>query len=244
MGLGQGFRSARREMGQRPAQRGGAPVRKRSSAFLQGERLTPAGDAFTVVILGVPRGGTTMVAGVAQRCGLFIGDNLPGNLEDQRFVRNDASGLDEIVSQSNQLRNVWGWKYPRAADYLIELLPKLRNPRLVMVWRDPLATASRGISRGDPVENSLKRVVLFQTRNVRLMQEADCPILHVSYEKAISDPLPFAETLAAFIGGSTPADTQELIAFMEPGSYKPVKSNETDAPTQFVPAVATALGSL
>jgi len=246
MGLRQGFRSARREMGQKPRQSGDAPVRKRGAAFLHGERLAPTADAFTVVILGVPRGGTTMVAGVAQRCGLFIGDNLPGNLEDQRFVRSDASGLEAVVSQSNQRRKIWGWKYPRAADYLTELLPTLRNPRLVMVWRDPLAIASRGISRGDSVDKSLKRVVSLQTKNIRLMQEADCPILHVSYEKAISDPLPFAETLATFIGGSVPADTQELIAFMEPGSYKPVKNIEIDPSSHFVPAAAAAaaLGSL
>jgi len=246
MGLREGFRSARREMGQRPAQRGGAPVSKRSPSFLQGEQLAPTSDAYTVVILGVPRGGTTMVAGVAQRCGLFIGDNLPGNLEDPRFVRSDASGLEDVVAESNQKRKIWGWKYPRAADYLSELLPKLRNPRLVVVWRDPLATASRGISRGDTVDKSLKRVVSFQTKNIRLIQEANCPILHVSYERAISEPLSFAETLAGFIGGSMPADTQELIAFMEPGSYKPVKNIEVEAPPspRIVPAAAAALGSL
>jgi len=204
--------------------------RQKGPALLQGDQLAPNTDAFTVVILGVPRGGTTMVAGVAQRCGLFIGDNLPANLEDQRFVRNDASGLDEIVSQSNQQRSVWGWKYPRAADYLSELLPKLRNPRLVMIWRDPLAIASRGVSRGDTVERSLRRVASLQSQNIRLIQEARCPILHVSYEKAISDPLPFIESLATFIGGSPPADMQELLAFMEPGSYKPVQGEQLSAP--------------
>jgi hypothetical protein len=68
----------------------------------------------------------------------------------------------------------------------------------------------------------LRRVAAIQRKNFLLMQEANCPILHVSYEKAIRQPLPFIEALAAFIGGKPPADMQDLIAFMEPGTYKPV----------------------
>jgi hypothetical protein len=215
--------SQRNLAAERRRRRRNGPRQKRSPVILQGGQLSPDTDAFTVVILGVPRGGTTMVAGVAQRCGLFIGDNLLGNLEDQRFVRADAAELEATVLGCNEMRKVWGWKYPRAADYLSELLPKLRNPRLVMVWRDPVAAASRSISRGDPVALALKRMTAIQNKNLRLVQEASCPILHVSYERAIREPLPFIEALVEFIGGKLPAEMQELVAFMEPGSYKPVE---------------------
>src|SRR5687768_64110 len=111
-------------------------VDKRNPAILQGRRLAPDSDTFTVVILGVPRGGTTMVAGVAKRCGLSIGSRLPGNLEDPDFSISDVGRMERTIVARNASMKVWGWKYPRAASYLPELLPKLRNPRIIMVWRD------------------------------------------------------------------------------------------------------------
>ena len=41
-------------------------------AFQNGP-IGPESNDFTVCILGVPRGGTTMTAGIVQRCGLWIG---------------------------------------------------------------------------------------------------------------------------------------------------------------------------
>lgn len=215
---------------------------------LQGATLSPETEAWTVVILGLPRGGTTMVAGVAQRCGLFIGENLLGNLEDRAFVRPDAAGLDQIIHARNSAMDVWGWKYPRAADYLLQLLPKLRNPRVVMVWRDLLAAANRSISRGEPVGAALRRAALIQRKNLQLVEQAECPILHVSYEKAVREPRPFVEALAAFIGGKPPADMQELLSFMEPGSYKPIdgsaRSNRNRRAAKSWPLLSSPLNPL
>ncbi|MPZ55560.1 MAG: hypothetical protein GEU91_03485 [Rhizobiales bacterium] len=195
-------------------------------ALVQGRRLAPDTDTLTVAILGVPRGGTTMVAGAAIRCGLPIGTSLPGNLEDPDFVGGDLARLEAAVVKRNASLKVWGWKYPRAAGYLPHLLPKLRNPRIVMVWRDLMATAARRIARGDPIYDVFLTASRIQKRNLALMAAAPCPILHVSYEKAILDPEPFVEMLAAFVGGKLPADMNELRAFMQPGSYKPVESSE------------------
>jgi len=64
------------------------------------------------------------------------------------------------------------------------------------------------------------------------MSAHPCHILHVSYEKAILDPEPFVQMLAAFVGGSPPADMDELRAFMEPGSYKPPDDVESAQPVE------------
>jgi hypothetical protein len=164
-----------------------------------------------------------MVAGVARRCGLWIGENLLGNLEDPAFVSGDLPRLEATVVARNSSMKVWGWKYPRAASYLPQLLPKLRNPRIVMVWRDLVATVARRVARGEPLEQALLSASRQQTRNLRLAVTKPCPILHVSYEKAVLSPKPFVEILAEFIGGKPPLDMNELYAFMEPGSYKPIE---------------------
>jgi len=195
----------------------------RGPVVLQGRSLAPESDTYTICILGIPRGGTTMVAGVAMRCGLFIGRGLPVNLEDQDFVHKDIKHMEGAVAQRNATMKAWAWKYPRAAFYLPELLPKLRNPRIVMVWRDLLAAASRGVANGSTPQESLLTASRIQSRNLKLMAETQHPILHVSYEKAMRDPVPFVEALAAFVGGGVPADMDEVVRFMEPASYKPVE---------------------
>lgn len=198
---------------------------KRMPALAQGQPLIPDVDAFTVIILGVPRGGTTMVAGVAKRCGLSIGDNLPGNLEDPDFSQtagHDVAQMEAAAARRNAVMKVWGWKYPRAASYLPALLPKLRNPRIVMVWRDLMATAARNVARGKPIRESLRAASRIQAKNIELVEADPCPILHVSYEKAVRDPAAFVHILADFIGSKPPADMEEVCAFMEPGSYKPI----------------------
>jgi len=165
-----------------------------------------------------------MVAGVAQRCGLFIGADLLGNLEDKNFVNQNLQHMTAVVAERNAAMKIWGWKYPRATDYLDELLPKLRNPRLIVVWRDLLAASARRIARGESLSQSLAMTSRIQQKNLRLTQQVTCPVLHVSYEKAIRSPIPFAEAMAAFVGGALPSDLAELVSFMEPGSYKPVGS--------------------
>ena len=61
-----------------------------SSLYLRG--LTSDSDAAAVdqnqktfIIFGVPRGGTTMVARVAEQLGVSMGSGLPSNYEDDEF---------------------------------------------------------------------------------------------------------------------------------------------------------------
>src|SRR5437588_9464001 len=108
-------------------------------AVICGGLIDPAERQYTVIILGMPRGGTTVVAGVAQRCGLFIGSKLPINLEDPDFSHVPIQTMRESIAKRNETFDAWGWKYPAAARYVDKLIPDLRNPRLIVVWRDLVA---------------------------------------------------------------------------------------------------------
>ncbi len=176
----------------------------------------------TIAIFGVPRGGTTLVAGLVRRCGIDIGDNLPVNLEDPVFTRNQPEELKAEIEKRNASRDVWGWKFPRAGVYLPKIQDKLRNPRYIVVWRDLLANARRINKRGSPIVEALQHAHRIQAQNIAFLESTPHPALLISYEKAVLDPIQATAELSLFVGGTMPADIDELVRFARPGEYKPV----------------------
>jgi len=184
----------------------------------------------TVVCMGTPRGGTSMVAGAIKGLGVFMGDGLKPNVEDPLFnpdVDRELSfeafkaRLPQVIAARNDAHRVWGWKYPRANRYLEGILPLLRNPQLVIVHRDPVPATIRGKPGGDIAAlKELRRRLRMELDNLKLAQEAKCPALMVSYERAAKSPEDFVTRLADFLQVEPPADLSPLLAFMEPGSYK------------------------
>lgn len=186
----------------------------------------------TYVVFGVPRGGTTMIAGVARLCGLDIGDNLPKNCEDPAFnfdvllksmSREEAiAAMAATVAERNEGRTVWGWKFPAAGRYLQGLKDSLREPHLICVFRDPAATFTRNVRRGVDPFTALKRAEEMQRRNVQILSDWQVPSLVISYEKAVKQPEATVEAMAGFLGRPQPSDMRAVVEYMQPGDYKPV----------------------
>jgi len=189
----------------------------------------------TFVTFGTPRGGTTMVAGILRLLGLWIGEDLPNNGEDQAFNldthRDDPEGfiarLPAEVAARDARHDRWGWKYPRAAIYLDDLLGRLRAPSLIVVLRDPLAGTLRTIpaEAPDQSDRAIKAMRLrqkWQGQNIALATAGRCPALLVSYEKAVLNPEAFQAELAHFCDLPAPdaALTARIRDFMRPGTYK------------------------
>lgn len=181
-------------------------------------------DRRTVVVFGIPRGGTTMMAGVVQRCGIWIGDGLPGNLEDPDFVKQDTAHMVAAIKARDAKRKIWGFKYPAAGRFLADLHNELTNPFYIVVWRDVMAAGMRELRGGEvSLAEALHRKHRLQAQNLQFARSIAAPFLFVSYERAISHPLELAQATADFVGGHMPKDQDEYISFMEPESYKPVK---------------------
>ena len=185
----------------------------------QGESVSSQEPA-TVVVFGVPRGGTTMMAGVVARCGVDIGSDLPVNLEDQAFVSRSNEQMIETIRERNASKSLWGWKFPRAALYLPAIHQEIRNPHYIMVWRDALSSRLRPISNGREVALALENAHKMQKQNIDILKTVPGKYLLVSYEKSILDPQGLAEQVASFIGVDVPRHMEELIEFMRPGTYK------------------------
>lgn len=184
----------------------------------------------TVVCLGTARGGTSMVAGAMVGLGVPMGTNLPVNIEDPAFnpdqhdvtLESFVRGLPPVITERNSEYVLWGWKFPRAAAYLRDIAGQLRNLHLVVVMRDPIPASLRAL-KGDIAAIPILVVqdqARMQARNMRLVEDLNCPTLLVSYERASNRPRVFLDELAAFLNLDVPADPSAIIEFMKPGSYK------------------------
>ncbi|SEL40952.1 hypothetical protein SAMN05443999_105128 [Roseovarius azorensis] len=210
-----------------------APSASRKRSFILSEGKRPGTDdpQRTYVIFGMPRGGTTMVAGVAALLGLDIGQDLPRNLEDPAFNLDVQHGTYETklasirrtIAWRNTEQLVWGWKFPNAARYLPKLADDIANPHLIIVFRDfPAESYRMHDHKGGSIEDLLGTYI----RRLRQIKEVialyKCPKMFLSYEKCIAEPDHFIDELRAFLGTTPPGPEAhaQIKAFMNPGSYK------------------------
>jgi pimeloyl-ACP methyl ester carboxylesterase len=199
---------------------------ERSSAIVP--VFTPADGQLsphrTHVCFGVARGGTSAVAGTMQRLGIFMGHDLPNNYEDPRFGPGQSQArMRETIIERNAVHDVWGWKFPAASNYLEGLSKDLRNPHLVVVFRD-IAATMKGHMRWHNREIALAahEILLQQQKNWFLVERWRVPTLLVSYEKAILAPHLFVQQLAGHLGRPVPEgeDLERIVEFLAPGAYK------------------------
>ena len=155
-----------------------------------------------------------MIANVVRSMGIYLGENLPVNLEDNEFNWDVLGRLDpeptraqklasiqQAIRDRNSKHDVWGWKYPRIDSYFKDISSEIENPMLVCVFRDIVASTWRGVvRRNQPPANALRRALELQSNNLSLIQASGIPALLVSYEKAIADPLQLASSLSQFLG--------------------------------------------
>ena len=194
----------------------------------------------TFIIFGVPRGGTTMIARVAEQLGVGMGARLPSNYEDDEFnydkmsdaLKEDpklmARALLRAINRRNGRHDVWGWKYPRAHLYLPLIIKQVRNPHLICVLRDPVASSLRPLTRKRVQKEGkaqlptrvIKQHLSWQLKNIEQIHKFNKPTFLCSYEKAILDPPGFVADLSAFIDlRKDQQSLNEAVQQIRPGGY-------------------------
>lgn len=182
----------------------------------------------TICVLGTPRGGTSMIAGILRKIGIVMGDDIDeANNEDRSFLVHGGvraiffkperteekarylAHAAELVRSRNAAHDVWGWKDPMAASYIADLNPHLRNPFFIFVTRDPGAVAQRErIEERVTIRHWLLAYIkvaseAYATIASFIAQRAR-PTLLVSYERALRAPLAAGHAIADFVGVKPP----------------------------------------
>lgn len=189
----------------------------------------PSGSAMlsaarTIVVSGVARSGTSMVARVLQAAGVFMGQQLDDVVfEDNElaplFETPDQARMLDLVRQRNRDRAIWGFKRPNLHLQTSPIIDMLRNPFVVLTMRDPVAIAERSaIAEQQDVQPELATAAENLLGIVRFADRLTCPVLLISYEKAVRQPDRFVERLLDFCGINLPASAHlPLIELIEPG---------------------------
>lgn len=176
----------------------------------QAEKTVLAADQpLTVIVSGVGRSGTSMVAKVLDAIGIPMGktDNL-AVYEDQEFLRAllffDFTHMAKLIDTRNTAHIRWGFKFASIQNHILPpQLLKFRNPHLILVMRDPVAIASRSaFSDGErqTPEEAIANVAQQSFDMMSLIQKAECPTLLMSYEKFVSFPDNAIDSIASFCG--------------------------------------------
>lgn len=154
----------------------------------------------TIVVLGVERGGTSMVAGVLRALGVDLGRRAGLNHEDPLFLRDGERHLRRVIAQRNEEADVWGFKMPKAVFHLDLLEETLRNPYYVIVHRNLAAIADSWQQRGaGSYLDTLDRALEYHTRLNAHCRKTSRPVMLVNYERAAKDPAAMVEELTAFL---------------------------------------------
>ncbi|HEX5325914.1 MAG TPA: hypothetical protein VFW75_04530 [Acetobacteraceae bacterium] len=161
----------------------------------------------TIIVSGLGRSGTSMVATLLAELGIISADDAyEETLDDREFLHllkfRQVDEFRTAIAQRNQRSSVWGFKLPSIHGYLEppDLLA-FRNPRLVITVRDVVAVAERHAiaEHADPL------LSFFEAADgladlIRFLRAVICPTLLVSYEKAVSLHDEFITALCQFCG--------------------------------------------
>ncbi len=184
----------------------------------------------TVCVLGVPRGGTSMIAGIVRKLGVFMGDDIDGSTnEDMRLLAHRGrrelftnpaliterqefmSTATKTVLERNDKFPVWGWKDPLSPYYLPDLMSGLRNPVFIMVARDLAAIAQRekieeNVAKPQRLLAYMANAIDGYSRCIDLVNGRSRPTILISYERALRSPREVGFAIQEFLAVEPPAD--------------------------------------
>ncbi|NNC78533.1 MAG: hypothetical protein HKN94_00105 [Acidimicrobiales bacterium] len=161
----------------------------------------------TYIVLGLARGGTTMVAKVLEALGVFMGNDAGNVVGEDRALSDAIESGDQVAAQAiidayNADHDVWGFKRPNIVSHLTTLGVELRSPHFVIVMRDIFSIANRNLISvfKDPITDM--RDSLHHLEDLVSFVEANQsqPMFFLSYERVLGDPREFVIDFADFCG--------------------------------------------
>jgi hypothetical protein len=159
----------------------------------------------TIIVTGVARSGTSLIAALLKAADVFMGEFLYDVVnEDAHMLEllrsRDRTLLKQLIRQRNGKHASWGFKIPNLNAYLKpDDLSLFRNPHLVIVCRDPVAVAVRNAlsEHYSEMEAMFNATTAMQALSY-FVQRTQCPVLLLSYEKALSFPNTVIDSLMGF----------------------------------------------
>jgi hypothetical protein len=182
----------------------------------------------TFIVTGLQRSGTSLVADLLRRAGLFIGSQInDAVLEDEEIAgaldTRNLEALQQIIARRNANHAVWGFKFPTLCDALGPGdLALFDRPRVIITFRDPVSIAVRtSLSEYQEPMRALRDVAINQAAMMAFAEALTCPSLLLSYEKALMFPDDAIDAVLRFCAIPRTAELHaRLRAVIEPNSQR------------------------
>lgn len=166
----------------------------------------------TIVITGVARGGTSLVASICHHLGIPMGKSGPRyeNPWLQRAVlASNLGAMQTFIDVINNHWLVWGWKLPALTNHLEAIQDCVRNPHLIFVFKDPSAVAFRKTQVRTLQDSAVfvkhvGRALAHYQRMQKFAAQSGARCLLVSFERAAKDMPGAVSEIAEFCGISNP----------------------------------------
>ncbi len=163
----------------------------------------------TVVVLGCPRGGTSMVAGVLRELEIPMGEKInPGNHEDTDFLTDDIGHIRKTIEERNEKYSMWGWKVPDTIHYLDQIVDDLRDPCYIVIYRN-LQSVANSIHRYHNeigVTDALLLAESYYTKINEFISKSEAPVMLVNFEEALQDKENVVEHIVQFLNPGSGAE--------------------------------------
>ncbi len=198
--------------------------------FRKGTALA-GGVPRTLIVLGPARGGTTMAAQMLHDLGIFMGQDLNSTYQDAVMsqisralfhgqIDVDHPVIEQALRRRDQEFDVWGWKFP--THVFERLYAKARNPHMIVIFRDPVAIATRdSVSNGYNFEACFERALEQISNFAKFVLSTSSPCLVLSYERSLTNKSELVDALLYFAGTTASQEARNLaVQRARPGSIR------------------------
>ncbi len=179
----------------------------------------------TFIVIGVARGGTSVIAGALDKLGVFTGEkSVQPVFEDVKlataFENNDLSEAKKIIELYDQDHDIWAFKRPASIKYIDELHKMCRNPIYLFVFKDIFSIANRNnISMKQDIINGLQNAHSSYAKILDfLSKKKNINAFLFSYEKVMNNKESFIDVLINAIGKENISNKEKkaVLNFIEP----------------------------
>lgn len=170
----------------------------------------------TIIVVGVARGGTSIVAGALYHLGVPMERATSPVFEDMRlsaaFEKNSKEKFESVIKAYNEKHDTWAWKRPSTLHQLSRITRKVRNPHFIFVFRDMLSVANRNtISMNKGIQWGLQNAIDDYKKIIKFASKTKHPAVLISSEKVVKNKEEFVHALSEFCA-ITPSDNQLVAA--------------------------------
>ena len=187
------------------------------------------------VVLGVPRGGTSVVSGICHIIGFQMGLNIdPSNMECLEVIRMNKEENFQVkfsgyIKKCERNNLQFGFKDPTAIDWLGQVVDLIPNPIFIYVSRDIVASAERERLAGSEIQRTLHMTALRTKQIVSFLLNQSNPTILISYERLLLDPVRGFSEIAEFLIGDQLVETaQHASQFVKTSADMPSQINFLD----------------